>query len=510
MLPELHWLDQIGVPVIGLLLAVPLVGLLILTRLQSRGALGALAVTVTSIELGLAVWLAAEFEIGLHHVQFVERHAVSGLSLVLGVDGTSVLFVPLTALLALVAAVQVLSTPPPHVKRTVAGLLLLEWSLLGSFTSLNLLQFWLFSVVEIAPLALLIFDRGGSPGADSAEHGRTLYRYLALRLVGESLVLLAIVLLGWQMASASPGAWSFDLQHIVAGARDHSWDSRLAVVLFYGLAVRLALFPFHAWLPAVTAVVWLPVNMLVMVSIKVGAYALLRFAIPVLPLAVDAWAGWVVALGLAGMIYGALMALLQIDLRRLIAFAAISENGSLLVGMFALNHAGLQGGLLLALNLCLATAGLYFATHLLQARTGTTRLDQLGGLFERVPLIGLTFLAAALGTLAMPGTPGFEAAHLALEGMLESFHWSSAYGAAAGNVLVASVLLWAYQRIFFTREGDESRGPLVDLRGFERWVAAALCAVIFGVGLYAHPWIETVSASLEHLASTWAVTGETD
>jgi NADH-quinone oxidoreductase subunit M len=205
------------------------------------------------------------------------------------------------------------------------------------------------------------------------------------------------------------------------------------------------------------------------------------------------------------MIYGALMALLQVDLRRLVAFAAISENGSLLVGMFALNHAGLQGGLLLALNLCLATAGLYFATHLLNERVGTTRLDRLGGLFERVPLIGLTFLAAALGTLAMPGTPGFEAAHLALEGMLESFHWSSASGAAAGNVLVASVLLWAYQRIFFTRTGDGARGVLVDLRGFERLVAATLCAVIFGAGLYAHPWIETVSASLEHLASTWGV-----
>ncbi len=507
MLPELHWLDQVGVPVIGLMLTVPLIGLLMLTRVRTRVGLGALAVGVTAIELGLAVWLATEFEIGLHHVQFVERHAFGGLSLFLGVDGTSVLFVPLTTLLALVAAAQVLSLPADRAKKAVASILLLEWCLLGAFTSLNLVQFWLFSVIELVPLAFVIRDNGDAADASGENRRMALYRFLTFRLLGEGLVLLAIVLLGLQLSAVSPGAWSFDLQQLVAGARDHAWDSRLAIILFYGLALRLALFPFHAWLPTVSSAVWLPINMLVMVSIKVGAYALLRFAIPVLPLAVDAWADWVVALGLAGMLYGALMALLQVDLRRLIAFAAISENGSLLVGMFALNHAGLQGGLLLALNLCLATAGLYFATHLLNERTGTTRLDQLGGLFERVPLIGLTFLAAALGTLAMPGTPGFEAAHLALEGMLESFHWISAYAAAAGNVLVASVLLWVYQRVFFTHESREAGAALIDLRGFERWVAGALCAVIFGAGLYAHPWIETVSASLEHLASTWSIIG---
>jgi NADH-quinone oxidoreductase subunit M len=278
------------------------------------------------------------------------------------------------------------------------------------------------------------------------------------------------------------------------------WDPRIGVLLFYGFAVRLALFPFHAWLPELAATTWLPFNLMVMASVKVGAYALLRFVLPVLPAAAEAWATGAVAFGLVGLFYGALMALLQNDLRRLIAYAAVSQNGGLVVGLFALNHAGLQGGLLLALNLSLATAGLFFATSLLQQRTGTTRLDEFGGLFERLPLLGLTFMAAALGTLAMPGTPGFEAAHLALEGMLESFHWAAAYGAAAGNVLVASVLLWAYQRVFFSRAAGPDR-PLHDLRGGERWVAAVFCAVIFGIGLYAHPWIETVSASLEQLAS---------
>lgn len=498
MPPMIRWWEQANVPVLSLLLVVPLLGLLALMRMRTPGRASTVALVVTTIEVALATWIAAAFEAGLPHVQFVEHHRIAGLALHLGVDGTSVLFLPLTALLALLTVTQAMGVDPERQKATLASVLLFEWSLIGTFASLNLLQFWLFGLVELIPLAVVIYQF-----CEPADRRAVLTRVLTFRVLGDALILLAMVLLGWQMASAAPGAWSFDVHYLAEGARTHAWDSRIGVVLFYGLAVRLALFPFHAWLPAVAAASWLPINLLVMVSVKVGAYALIRFALPVLPVAADTWANWVVALGLMGMVYGALMALLQADLRRLLAFATVSQNGALIVGIFALNHAGLQGGLLLALNLCLATAGLFFATAVLQQRTGTTRLDELGGLFERLPLIGLTFLAASLGTLAMPGTPGFEAAHLALEGMLEAFHWSAAYGAAAGNVLVASVLLWAYQRIFFTRERGRE-GPLVDLHGKERWVAAALCAVIFGVGLYAHPWIETVSASLEHLASTAA------
>lgn len=497
MPPMIRWWEQANLPILGLLLVVPLLGLLALMRTRTPRRANAVALVVTSIELALAIWIATAFEAGLPHVQFVEAHTIAGVTVHLGVDGTSVLFLPLTALLAVVTTTQALGVDAERRKATLMSVLLFEWSLLGSFASLNLLQFWLFGLVELIPIAVIVVR------FCSTNRRGMLTRIIAPRLLGDGLVLLAILLLGWEMALAAPGAWSFDVHYLAEGARTHAWDSRIGVVLFYGLAVRLALFPFHAWLPAVAVAGWLPINLLTMVSVKVGALALLRFALPVLPVAADAWANWVVALGLTGIVYGALMALLQSDLRRLLAFATVSQNGSLIVGIFALNHAGLQGGLLLALNLCLATAGLFFATALLQRRTGTTQIDELGGLFERLPLIGLTFLAAALGTLAMPGTPGFEAAHLALEGMLEAFHWSAAYGAAAGNVLVASVLLWAYQRIFFTRERAHEK-HLVDLRGHERWVAGALCAVIFGVGLYAHPWIETVSASLEHLASTAA------
>lgn len=206
------------------------------------------------------------------------------------------------------------------------------------------------------------------------------------------------------------------------------------------------------------------------------------------------------ALSLTGMLYGALLAFIRTDLRRLLAFAVISHTGALVAGLFSLTASGLRGGLLLSLNLGLAAAGLFIVAGLLYHRLGTTRFHRLGGLFDAAPLLGLTFLVAMLGSIAMPGTPGFEAAHLALEGVFEARGWGVAILAASGNVFAAGYLLWAYQRIFLARHPKGITLPLVDLHSRELVVAGLLCAVIISVGLYADPWIETISGAVEDVA----------
>ena len=177
------------------------------------------------------------------------------------------------------------------------------------------------------------------------------------------------------------------------------------------------------------------------------------------------------------------------------------------VGLFSLNPAGLRGGLLLALNLGLAAAGLFMVAGLLHRRLGGTRFHRLGGLFDAAPLLGLTFLVVVLGSIAMPGTPGFEAAHLALEGILESAGWGVATFAAAGNVLAAGYLLWAYQRIFLARNPKVSSRPLTDLRNRELIMAGLLCLVMIGVGLYADPWIRMIGGSVEQVARVFEAGG---
>ena len=485
-----------GFPLLSLLLLMPLVGALAAWRVRRIQTALTLGVAVAGVELLLTIAALIQFHPHDPAAQLVERvEPLPWLSLHLGIDGLGVLFLPLTALLTLLILLyaQTIRRERPGV--LVAGILAQEAALMGMFTALNLMQFWLFALAEIIPVAFLVWRWGTSP-----VRGRAAWRLVRDLLSGLAALLAGIVLLGWNHAAVTGGSWSFELSALLATPASLGLQSLIFVLLFGGLAVRLALFPFHAWFPVVAQHGTVAVGLALLAGVKVGVYALLRFVFPLLPAATQQWAGAVIVLGLAGMGYGALLALMQKDLRRLLAFAVVSHTGALMVGLFALNLPGMQGGLLLSLNLGLATAGLFLVAGLLQRRLGVTRFYRLGGLFDTVPLIGLTFLVVVLGSIAMPGTPGFEAAHLALEGVLETYGWGVATLAASGNVLAAGYLLWSYQRIFLARNPRSSPPPLTDLRNRELVMAALLCAVMVSVGLYAHPWLETISGAVENVA----------
>ncbi len=494
---------QTAFPLLSALLLVPLIGMIAAWRARQARTAFALGLTVAVVELILAVAVLVWFQPHAPRMQFVEQvEILSWLGVHLGVDGLSVLFLPLTALLTLF----VILYAQPH-RREQAGVfvgcvLALEAALLGMFTALNLLQFWLFALAEAIPATVLIVRFGTSPGRD-----RAAWQFARSMLGGLAMLLAGIVLLGWNHAAATDGVWSFDLPALLATPVSESRQSLIFILLFAGLAVRLALFPLHAWLPIVAKHGTVAAGMVFLVGAKVGIYALLRFVLPLLPAAARQWDVAIVALGLAGMLYGALLAFIRTDLRRLLAFAVISHTGVLVAGLFSLTASGFKGGLLLSLNLGLAAAGLFIVAGLLYRRLGTTRFHRLGGLFDAAPLLGLTFLVVVLGSIAMPGTPGFEAAHLALEGVFESYGWGVAIVAASGNVLAAGYLLWAYQRIFLARNPKGVTLPLTDLRSWELVVAGLLCAVIIGVGLYADPWIGTISGAVENVARVFGVEG---
>ena len=490
-------------PLLSLLLLVPIIGLIAALRTHQARTAFALGLTVAVAELILAGWMLIQFQPYAPGMQFVvQLPALPWLGVHFGVDGLNVLFLPLTALLTLLI---ILYAQPYHQQRAgvfIASVLGLEAALIGMFTALNLLQFWLFALIEVIPATALIACYGTSAGRIRAAG-----QFVRSMLGGLAMLLAGILLLGWNHAAATGGVWSFDLPALLETPVPERRQSLIFILLFAGLAVRLALFPLHSWLPIVAKHGTVAVGVVFLVGVKVGIYALLRFVLPLLPAAAQQWAGAVIALGLIGMVYGALLAFIRTDLRRLLAFAVISHTGALIAGLFALNASGLRGGLLLSLNLGLAAAGLFIVAGLLYHRLGTTRFHRLGGLFDAAPLIGLTFLVAMLGSIAMPGTPGFEAAHLALEGIFESRGWGVAILAASGNVLAAGYLLWAYQRIFLARHPKGVTLPLVDLRSQELIVAGLLCAVIIGVGLYADPWIKTFSGAVGNVARLFGAGG---
>jgi NADH-quinone oxidoreductase subunit M len=214
------------------------------------------------------------------------------------------------------------------------------------------------------------------------------------------------------------------------------------------------------------------------------------------------------ALGLAGMVYGALLAVLQIDLAPLAGLRSISQTGVLMAGLFSLKAAGLKGALLLSLNLGLAAAGLFVVGGVIEPPAEHHALSTFGRLVRRAAVAGLMFLVVVLGSIAMPGTPGFEAAHLALEGTLEAFGWGVATVAAfrqcAGRRLSAVGLSADFPG---PQSQSRRRAPLYDLRNRELIMAGLLCAVMIGVGLYADPWIRMIGESVENVARVFEVGG---
>ncbi|MDD2769569.1 MAG: NADH-quinone oxidoreductase subunit M [Methylococcus sp.] len=496
MMGEIPWSELTGFPVLSTLIGLPLLFMLGALRAGRGGLAWAIGLAGAIAEFGVALFLLSRFDAGSADFQFTERAVfLAVLNYHLGVDGISLGFVLLTALLTvLILLFRDVGRGVPA-GLFVATVLASEATAMGMLLALDLAQFWIAACLELWPTALIL-GRWGS--GDAAGAARRVY----LRFAGLGVALLGsgILLLGLGHASAT-GAWSFDLAALLAAPPSGTLESLAFLLLFYGFSVRLAQFPLHGWLPIVAERGAPATALALLAGVKIGIYGLLRFVLPLLPNAVHEWTAWVLGLALAGMFYGAVLALMQLNFRRLMAFATVSQTGMLVAGVFALNLEGLSGTLLLAFNFGAASAGLFFIADLLQRRTGTLLLPRLGGLFDPLPGPGLLFLIAALSTVAMPGTPGFDAAHLLLEGLIENRGLGTAIAVAVGNVLAAGFLLWAFQRMFLAhrRSSHPYRNwPPLDWR--EHALIVSLCLVLLGVGFYTAPWIHLAHQALARLA----------
>lgn len=496
---EIGWKSQAAFPVLSTLIVTPVAGaaMALLARTARQAAL--VGRIWTALELGLVVFVLLHLERGSAALQFVEHGRLLGaFPYHLGIDGLNLLFVLLAALLPLLLALyeEIVHERPPglYLALVLAG----QATLMGLLLSLNLLHFWLLTCLELVP-PLLILQRWST----SEDTGTAARWYGRFQTGGLLMLLLGVLLLGWNHARLV-GHWSFDYVDLLQVPVAESWQAYAFILLFYGFAVRLGQFPFHGWLPPVAQLGTLATVPVLVVGIKIGIYGLLRFVLPLVPGAVLDWQNFVVGLGVAGIFYGAGLALMQLGLRRLLAFSAISQTGMLLVGVFTLDVQGLTGTLLLSVNFGVAASGLLFATGLVHRRAGSTLLPRLGGLFDTMPLLGITFLIAALSTMAMPGTPGFDAAHLLLDGAIGARDWGIAAAVAIGNVLTAALLLWAFQRIFLAERkypAQHRSGP--PLTRPEWLLAALVCLALLGIGFHTEPWVAIVAKSVGNVTSVY-------
>lgn len=436
----------------------------------------------------LSIYLLHVFDADAPGIHLAESLDLLGLGYRVGVDGTNILFIPLATILGFLALIYALITRHRDDKLFIACLLAYQGILIGAFVALNAMQFWFWCLLELLPVVLLTMSAG--TGKRRNQVVKTVLQYW---LSGLSMSLAGFLLLSYGLTQSGL-AFSFEwltLKHHNLAIPN---ETLIFILLFFGFAVRMPLFPFHAWLPllaehgtAASAAIFLH-------GLKLGIYAVIRFILPLVPAAAEQWAHFVVSLGLLGIFYGALLALMQINMRRLLAFAVISHTGMLIIGVFSFNDFALEGSILLSAAYGLATAGMLFSIGLIYERTRTSFLPRLGGLFETNSTIALLFLISALSTMVMPGTPGFDAAHLMIEGTIEEHGWLIAIAILLGNVMAAGFLLWAFQRLFIAHPKrrvqpySSVHHPVLK----ERIIALVICGLLIATGFYTTPWLKYI------------------
>lgn len=499
---EWVWSAQSAFPVLAALQLLPLLAALVMIGLRDAKGTVPLALAAGALELGLSVHLYLAYDPKATAMQFAERVALPGpLDYHAAADGVTVVFVLLTALITFLVLVYGPVRGLGPAWRMSAAVFGVEATLMASFVTLNLMWFVALSAVQLALSGFLLWHWATSPEKDFA-----VTRFYQFMGTAVGLLLLGVLVLGWNHAhTVGGGAWSFDLFELARVPVATGLQATAFFCLFYGFAIRTPVFPLHGWLPLIAEHGNIAVAPTLLLGLKVGIYGLLRFVFVLLPEAVQHWRGYVVAFAVVGIFYAALLAMVQVNMRRLLAYAVVSHTSLLILGLFSLDHLAFQGSVILSVTFGLALAALVFMTGLIYRRTHTTLLPKMGGLFDQIPVVGVAFLVAGLSIIGMPGTPGFDAAHLVLEASVHRFGALVTIAAALGNVVAAGFLLWAFQRAFLApRSSDLPKLAVQRITAPEALVAGMVVVVLLGAGFYTEPWLELIDTPLRNLGAIYA------
>lgn len=483
-----------GFPLLSLLLFLPLIGALVLwvqkdTDLIKKSTLG-----VAVSELVLAALLLLRFVPDSAAMQFSERLnwiPALGISYHLAVDGISVLFVGLTAFLTLLIVLYSWDSVQDNIKPYFMSILGLEATIVGIFVSIDLIVFFVFWELMLIPSYFLIKLWGVGQEKQYAA-----LKYVLYTLLGSVFMLVGFALLSLNHHAVTH-AYSFDLLELLKVPVPVDQQILIFWLIFLGLAFKAPVFPFHTWLP--DALVQGPIGMsVVLAGLKLGTYGFLRFSFPLLPEASthDTVVGIVMGLAIIAIVYGAIIAIIQSDFRRLLVFSSISHLGFVVLGLFALNFQGVQGSLLQMINLGFTTAGLFFLAGFLYDRLGNTLVEQCGGLAAKMPIFATFFLIIGMASIGLPGTNGFIGEFLILLGAFQA-HWLYGAVAVSGVIFAAAYFLWFYERAIFGPLASKLPQVLNDLTQREKLIAVALSIMIFWIGLYPSPFLHMINGSVQ-------------
>lgn len=484
-------------PILSLMiLTLPVMAVLI--WLLNPGQARWVALSATMLELLLAILVVAGFDPGNPDFQFVERQQwmpTLNIQYLVGVDGISILFLPLTVLLFLGVIIATWNNTRTAMPRLYFSLLLLlESIMIGIFCSLDTILFFFFWELSLIPLYFLISLWGVGPNRRFAA-----VKYTLFMLAGGLPLLFGILLLAFNSAelagSGIPYGFSFDYPKLLELPLPPGTETLVFFLLLAGFAVKIPVFPFHTWLPVVAQEG--PVAVVALITgLKLGAYGLIRFVVPLAPAAAQEYHWLLAGLGVIGILYGAVAAMAQTNLRRMLAFSSMSHVGLVVLGVATFTVQGLQGALFQLLNFTLVAGGIFILSGFLHHRIGSTDLISLGGVAKSMPLLASFFFLFGLASMGVPATSGFPAEFLILLSALNT-HTGAGLAALFGVVLGAGYFLSYYRRAFLGPVSNTVVADAPDLRRRELVLVSLLAVLILIAGLYPNGVLNFTHAAAE-------------
>ncbi|KAB0672051.1 NADH-quinone oxidoreductase subunit M [Oryzomonas sagensis] len=478
----------------------PILGVLLLLFIprDSKGVLRgvALAVTVVTFLVSLPILTGfqsnAEFQF-LENVPwiaagpFVMRYNV-------GIDGISLWLVILTTFIMPLAVLSTWTAVEEKVKEYMICLLLLETGMLGAFISLDLFLFYIFWEVMLIPMYFIIGIWGGKNKIYAA------VKFFIYTMVGSLLMLVALIFLYFKGLDA--GFSNFGLLQFFDLRLDPATQTWLFLAFALAFAIKVPMFPLHTWLPdAHTEAPTAGSVILAAILLKMGTYGYVRFALPLFPDAAHRFTPLIATLAVIGIIYAALVAMVQEDVKKLVAYSSVAHLGFVMLGVFALNTQGITGGMLQMLNHGVSTGALFLIVGFIYERRHTRLITDFGGLSKQMPIFATIFMIVTLSSIGLPGTNGFVGEFLILLGSFESSLRWWAVVASSGVILSAVYMLWMFQRVMFGELDNPKNQTLSDLNAREIAIMVPLLALIFIMGVYPNPFIEKMDPAIQKLVA---------
>ncbi|MCB0825469.1 MAG: NADH-quinone oxidoreductase subunit M [Armatimonadetes bacterium] len=501
-------MEPTGFGMISAILALPIIGALLLLFLPPDNSKGIkwLTTIVTGVTFVASLALLKQFSSDTFHfqmVEFVPWMSSLGIDYKVGIDGISIWLFMLTTLLTFLSSIFSFYVGKRE-KPYFLMILLLETAMLGVFTSLNLIVFYSFFEVSLIPMAIMIYIWGGKNRNYAA------VKFFIYTFAASIFMLLGMIVMAKQHQQVT-GVFTFDLiawQSAVASGSFWQNTGNLQMILFWSFAlafiVKCPMFPFHTWLPdAHTEAPTAGSIILAGVLLKMGTYGLLRFCLPLFPEAVQANTNIIMILAVIGIVYGAIVAAMQDDVKKLVAYSSVAHMGFVVYGIFSLNHVGIMGGAYQQLNHGISTGALFLLIGLLYERTHTRAFSDMGGLKKQMPNFAALFLIVMLSSVGLPGLNGFPGEFMAmLGGFASAFNGSFGLGlwlpfiAGTGVIFAAVYLLWMFQKVFYGPVTNPMIGRLKDLKKWEIALVGVFLIFVFWGGLYPNTFLKPMEKSV--------------